>query len=121
MQKKRILVIEDDDMSREGVAEVLTDEGYEVMVACNGAEGLAMLPLCHPDLVLTDLHMPKLNGWGVVTHLKQTYPTMPVIIFTSDIEIDAKREMQKLGVQDFVNKPLDLNDLIRRVKNVLTL
>lgn len=121
MQKKRILVIEDDDLSREGVTEVLADEGYEVMAAGNGEEGLALLSTYHPDVVLTDLHMPKLDGWGVIAQLQQRYPAMPVIIFTSDIEIDAMREAQRLGVQDFINKPLDLDDLLRRVKRVLLL
>jgi CheY-like chemotaxis protein len=121
MNKKRILVIEDDDMSREGVAEVLTDEGYEVLAARDGVEGLALIPTYHPELVLTDLHMPNLDGWGVIEHLKQTYPTLPVIIFTSDIEIDAWREAQRLGVRGFVNKPLDLDELIRHVKRVLPL
>jgi CheY-like chemotaxis protein len=119
MQKKRILVIEDDDMSREGVAEILADEGYEVMAASNGVEGLALLSTYHPDVVLTDLHMPQLDGWGVIERLKQTYPLLPVIIFTSDIEIDTMREAQRLGVQDFVNKPFNLDDLIKRVKRVL--
>ena len=119
MKKKRILIIEDDDMSREGISDILADEGYEVMAASNGVEGLAMLQTYHPELVLTDLHMPKLNGWGVTEHLKQMNLTLPVIIFTSDIEIDARREAQRLGVQDFVNKPLDLDEMIRRVKRVL--
>lgn len=121
MQKKRILIIEDDDMSREGVAEVLIDEGYEVTVASNGVEGLALVSSHCPHIVLTDLCMPELDGWGVIERLRQTHPAMPVIIFTSDIEIDAMREAQRLGVQDFVNKPLDLDDLIRRVKRVLSL
>jgi CheY-like chemotaxis protein len=121
MQKKRILVIEDDDMSREGVAEILTDEGYEVMAASNGVEGLALLSTYQPDIVLTDLHMPKLDGWGVIEYLKQTYPLLPVLIFTSDIEIDVMRKAKSLGVQDFINKPFRLDDLIRRVKRVLPL
>lgn len=116
---QRILVIEDDDLSREGVAEVLADEGYTVVVASNGVEGLAILSTYQLELVLTDLHMPKLDGWGVIAHLKQAHPTMPVIILTSDIEIDAKREAQRLGVQGFVNKPLNLAELVRRVKHVL--
>ncbi len=91
MIKKRILVIDDEQTSREGVAEVLTDEGYEVAVAADGHEAIALLPAFRPDLVLTDLRMPGLDGLGVLDHVKNMYPTTPVMIFTADTTIDAER------------------------------
>jgi DNA-binding NtrC family response regulator len=70
--------------------------------------------------VLTDLQMPGVNGIGVLGHVKQVSPTTPVIIFTAHVLIDARREALRLGVQDFLNKPLDFDEMLRRVANALT-
>jgi CheY-like chemotaxis protein len=113
--KKRILIIDDDQLSRDGVAEVLTDEGYEVAVAADGQEAITLLPSFQPDLVLTDLQMPRLNGIDILNHVRNVSPSIPVIIFTADITLDAKRKAERLGVQDYVNKPLDFADLLVRV------
>ena len=120
MRKKRILVVDDEPLSREGVAEVLADEGYEVAVAADGHEALTVLASFLPDLVLTDLQMPGVNGLGVLGHVKHVSPTTPVIIFTAHVLIDAQREAQRLGVQDFLNKPLDFEEMLSRVANALT-
>jgi DNA-binding response OmpR family regulator len=120
MAKKRILVIDDEQMSRDGVAEVLADEGYEVAVAADGQEGIAVLPSFLPDLVLTDLHMPGLDGIGVLNHAKNVSPTTLVMVFTADTTIDAERTVKQLGAQDYINKPLNFDDLLVRVARVLT-
>ena len=120
MVKKWILVVDDDQISREGVSEVLCDEGYKVAVASDGHEALTVLASFQPDLVLTDLQMPGLNGVEVLGHVKHISPTTPVIIFTAHVLIDAQREAQRLGVQDFLNKPLDFEEMLRRVATALT-
>jgi len=121
MIKKRILIADDDQMSREGVEEVLADQGYEVAVTVDGQEAITLLASFQPDLVLTDLQMPRIDGIGVLNHVRQVSPTTPVIIFTADITLDAKRKAQYLGVQDYINKPLDFADLLKRVERALTL
>jgi CheY-like chemotaxis protein len=118
--KKRILVIDDEQISREGVGEVLAEEGYEVALAADGHEAVALLASFLPDLILTDLQMPGLDGIGVLNHVKNVYPTVLVIIFTADVTIDAQRKAERLGVQDYINKPLDFTDLLRRVARALT-
>jgi two-component system response regulator (stage 0 sporulation protein F) len=120
MSKKRILVVDDEQISREGVAEVLTDASYEVQMAADGQEAVSRLASFQPDLVLTDLQMPGLNGIGVLGHVKQVAPTTPVIIFTAHVLIDAQREAQRLGAQDYLNKPLDFDEMLRRVAKALT-
>ena len=120
MTKKRILVIDDEQISREGVGEVLEEEGYEVALVADGQEAVALLSSFLPDLVLTDLQMPGLDGLGVLNHVKNIYPATPVIIFTADITIDAQRTAERLGVQDYINKPLDFTDLLMRVARALT-
>lgn len=120
MMKKRILVIDDEQVSREGVGEVLAEEGYEVALAADGHEAIALLTSFQPDLVLTDLQMPGLDGVGVLNHVRSVYPTTPVIIFTADLTLDAQRKARQLGVQDYINKPLDFADLLMRVAQTFT-
>lgn len=120
MSKKRILVVDDEQISRDGVAEVLADEGYEIAIASDGHEAVTLLASFQPDLVLTDLQMPGLNGVGVLRHVKHVAPSTPVIIFTSHVLIDAQREAERLGVEDFLNKPLDFEEMLRRVAQALT-
>jgi len=99
---------------------VLEDEGYEVALAGDGQEAIALLSTFRPDLVLTDLQMPGLDGIDVLNCVKNRYSTTPVIIFTADITIEARRTAERLGVHDYLNKPLDLTDLLRRVARALT-
>ena len=78
---KRILVVEDDPITRDGVAEVLQEEGYAVAVAADGQEGIAQFTAFHPHLVLTDLQMPRVNGLGVIAHVRRVVPATPIITF----------------------------------------
>jgi CheY-like chemotaxis protein len=119
-RKKRIFVVDDEQISRQGVAEVLADEGYEVAVAADGHAALRLLAAFQPDLVLTDLQMSGLNGFGVLGHLKRLAPATPVIIFTAHVLIDAQREAEHLGAQAFLNKPLDFDELLKKVSTALT-
>lgn len=120
MEKKRILVADDDQSTREALLDLLTDEDYDVAVAANGQEAVAQLASFQPDLVLTDFNMPGLDGMDVLAHVKHVYPATPVIIFTADTAIDARRKAQALGVQDYLNKPLDLTDTLERIAHALT-
>lgn len=119
MIKKRILVADDDQATREAVEDFLTDEGYEVAVAADGHEAVALLSSFMPDLVLTDLNMPGLNGTDVLAHVKNVCPTTPVIIFTAETTIDAQRKAHALGVQDYLNKPLILDEMLERLERAL--
>lgn len=121
MEKKCILVADDDDLTREAMAEVLQDEGYDVLLASNGEEAVSQLATNHPHLILTDLQMPGLDGLGILTHVRDSYPTLPVIIFTADITIDAERTAKRLGAKDYINKPLNFADVLTRIAHALTL
>ena len=120
MEKKRILVADDDHATREAVFDFLSDEGYDVAVAADGQEAVTLLSSFQPDLVLTDFNMPGLDGMDVLAHVKNVYPTTPVIIFTADTTIDAQRRAHALGVQDYLNKPLSLDEMLERIAQALT-
>jgi two-component system NtrC family response regulator/two-component system response regulator HydG len=119
IKKKRILVVDDHALTRETVAMMLRDEGYHVALAADGEEAVILLPAYHPDLVLTDLAMPRLTGIDVLTRAKLLVPATPVIIVTSDITPEVEQEARRLGVRDYIHKPFDINDLLERIRRVL--
>ena len=116
---KRILVIEDDPITRDGVAEVLQEEGYAVAVAADGQEGIAQFSAFHPHLVITDLQMPRLNGLGVIAHVQKVAPTTPIILFTAEVALDAKRRAQDLGLAGYLNKPFEFTDMLDQIAKTL--
>ncbi len=79
---RRILIVDDEPTIREAIAMVLTDEGYTVLVAPDGRTALEMI-VAAPDLLITDLMMPGLDGWGLFDHVREEYPTLPVILMSA--------------------------------------
>lgn len=102
----QILVIEDDQYSREAISEILEEWGYDVLQAENGREGIRRFDTTHPSLVMTDLKMPGIGGLEVLKYVQTEAPDIPVIVVsgTDDIE-DVKRAL-RLGAVDFVSKPI---------------
>lgn len=114
MSEKRVLVIEDDANIRDVLKLALNFEGYEVMTAKNGKEGLdALENNTRPGLILLDLMMPIMNGWEFVEALKERkqYSNIPVVV------VSAYSERAKvIDCTDFVTKPLELETLLNSVK-----
>ena len=112
-----ILIVDDDPAIRETIVEVLVEEGYSVEAATNGAEGLAAVRRSPPALVLLDMRMPVLDGWGFARALEEAGLRLPIIVMTA--AQDASRwahEIQAVGV---LPKPFDLNDLLQAVEETL--
>jgi two-component system response regulator MprA len=113
MSNKKILIVEDDANIRDVLKLALEFEGYEVVTAKNGKEGLDLLAETDPGLILLDLMMPIMNGWEFVDHLKEKnlYAKYPVIV------VSAYSERAKIiECRDFVQKPLELEELLTSVK-----
>ncbi len=90
-----------------------------VAVAADGHDGLAQFTAFQPHLVLTDLQMPRLNGLAVIAHVQSVAPATPIIIFTADIVIDAKRKAQDLGIAGYINKPFEITDTLDLIAKTL--
>lgn len=105
-----ILIIDDDSSIRATVAEALTDEGYRVETAANGAEGLEALGRALPTLVLLDMRMPVLDGWGFARALRDRGIHLPVVVMTA--AQDARQWAQEVGAVAAIAKPFDLDDLL---------
>jgi len=120
--KKRILCIEDEPETTNLVKLILNREGYEVLGADGGEEGLRMVRQENPDLILLDLMMPGMDGWQVYQHLKEDEDTadIPVIVVTAKVQsIDKVLGLQVAKVDDYITKPFRPEELSERVKYVL--
>ncbi len=111
-----VLVVDDDLSIRTVVTEILELEGYPVVAAANGEEALALVESAHPSLVLLDLWMPVLDGWGFVRAARERGLSLPIVIMTA--AQDGRRWAAELGAQDYLGKPFDLADLVTVVERL---
>lgn len=112
---KRILIIDDDPSTTESIGSYLKDIGYEVATASDGLEGLEMVKKFDPDLVISDIRMPKLNGLELYSILKGMKFSKPIILISSYNYAETSQE--KLKITAYIEKPInifELNDFIKR-------
>ena len=119
MQKRKILVVEDDRPIRRGIVDALQFEGYATTEAGNGDDGLDMAMKSDLDLVLLDLVLPRRGGLDILREVRATRPTLPIIILTARGEESDRVEGLKLGADDYVVKPFSVKELLARVQAVL--
>lgn len=117
----RILVVDDDELSRQALAEILDDEGFEVEVACDGAEALAMIRRDPPALVISDVRMPCVSGLSLVQSLRARPTTAhtPVILVSALAERDRRLAGLAVGADHYLGKPIDPQELLLRVRGAL--
>ena len=113
-----ILIIEDNDNIRENIVEILELSGYEALAANNGKIGVEIALKIFPDIILCDIMMPELDGYGVL-HILQKHPktqNIPVIFLTAKAERADIRKGMELGVDDYLTKPFDDTELLRAIE-----
>ena len=119
MDRKRILVIEDDSAIRRGLVDALEFAGYEVMQAANGTDGMKEGLRATFDLLLLDLILPGHSGFEILEAVHAARPTLPVIILTARGEEGDRVKGLRLGADDYVVKPFSVRELLARVEAVL--
>jgi DNA-binding LytR/AlgR family response regulator len=114
----RILIIDDDAAVRRLVSNALAKHGFEASVAVDGAEGIALAARQLPDLILCDLAMPAMDGFEVLSALRQDpkLADIPIIFLTGQAEPDQVRQGMNLGADDYLPKPVEVADLIGAIK-----
>jgi two-component system response regulator RegX3 len=113
-----ILVVEDEESFRDALHYMLTREGFDVVLAPNGAEGIKLFDAKNPDLVLLDLMLPEVSGTDVCKYIR-TKSSTPVIMLTAkDTEIDKVVGLE-LGADDYVTKPFSTRELLARIRAVM--
>ena len=118
-KKTRILIVEDEPAMVAGLRDNFEYEGYEVISAGDGAEGLTRALADNPDLVVLDVMMPRMSGLDVCKQLKAKKPTLPIIMLTARGQEIDKVVGLELGADDYVTKPFSIRELMARVKAVL--
>ena len=119
--KHRVLVVDDDESVREVFALLLRKEGYEVTAAENGFDGLLKLKQLVPDVIISDLNMPKLDGLGLLRALrtKPGFENIPFILLTSRAETDTVKKAVELKVNNYLVKPFAVDALKRKIEAVI--
>lgn len=115
----RILVAEDETSLNDLLQDALRMNGYETISAKHGLEALRLIREQKPDLVILDINMPQLDGFGVIEKLRNENNNVPVIVLTARDQKDDKSIGFGLGADDFVTKPFGLEELLMRVSAVL--
>lgn len=114
-----ILVVEDDLPLRKMMSAFLSINGYRTQTAGNGEEALTVMERVLPDLVIADVMMPVMDGWQLTEEIRHAWPMMPVILVTARDSIEDKRTGFAAGADDYLTKPLDLDELLLHVNAVL--
>lgn len=117
----RILVVEDEVIVRDNLVELLKEEGYEALEARNGEEGVQLARETLPDLILCDIRMPRLDGFGVLARLSQDPLTavLPFIFLTARTEKSDQRMGMGMGADDYITKPFTRKEVLTSVKRRL--
>lgn len=114
----KVLLAEDDELTRQGLAEVLASEGYQVVEAADGAAALKQFEADVPDFVCLDIMMPGRSGYDVCRSIRTTHPEMPIIFISAKSEEIDKVVGFELGADDFIVKPFGVREVIARIRAV---
>jgi len=125
-QQPYILLTDDDPDILENLVTILETQGYRLRTASDGRQCLASIKQERPDLLILDMLMPRMDGWGVIRELRSDpdYSDLPIMVLTTVVE-DASRRRYELevgmgmDVQDYLQKPARPDELIRRVQKLL--
>ena len=119
----RILAIDDSPTMRGLIAAALEPAGFEVHLAEDGIDGLDRLPAADPHLVITDINMPQMDGFGVITAVRAStgHASLPILVLTTETGAELKQRARSAGATGWIVKPFDEAGLIDTINRVLGL
>src|SRR5665213_2593808 len=117
----KILLVEDNEMNRDMLSRRLVRNGFEVVIAVDGGQGVAMAASEKPDLILMDMSLPVLDGWEATRRVKSDPATqaIPVIALTAHAMAEDKEKSLAAGCDDFDTKPVELPRLLAKIQALL--
>jgi len=118
--RRRVLIVDDDNLVRDTLRFVLEDAGYDVWATAHGADALAVLESQPIDIVLSDIFMPGMNGFDLLKQIRQRRPEVPVILVTGFGNIEMARQALKEGATDFITKPYNVHEIPILIERNLT-
>jgi two-component system alkaline phosphatase synthesis response regulator PhoP len=120
IEKKRILVIEDESHIAEGLKLNLALQGYDVTIAPDGVSGLDQWKKWQPDLIVLDIMLPGIDGFSVLQSIRLEDEQIPILILSAKSASDDKVKGLSYGVDDYLAKPFNLEELLLRIERLLT-
>jgi CheY-like chemotaxis protein len=117
----KILLVEDNEMNRDMLSRRLNRNGFEVIIAVNGQEGVDLAGSANPDLILMDMSLPVLDGWEATKLVKANPATarIPVIALTAHAMVQDKERALAAGCDEFDTKPVELPRLLEKINSLL--
>jgi two-component system, cell cycle response regulator DivK len=114
----KILLVEDNEMNRDMLSRRLQRRGYEIVIAVDGEQGVAMANSEHPDLILMDMSLPIMDGWEATKNIKANTNTqsIPIIALTAHAMSGDREQAMKAGCDDYDTKPIDLPRLLTKIE-----
>jgi DNA-binding NtrC family response regulator len=119
MDKKKILIVDDDPKICETLSDILEEAGYEVFTACNGQNALEKIRFDSFNLVITDIKMPIMDGMALLKEIEKSHANIEVIVITSYGNQGQQVEATRLGAYEYLSKPLNLDQLKNIIARVL--
>ena len=119
MSNNKILFVEDEEDLTLIVADTLRGQGYEVVIAVDGEDGLEKFKTEAADIVVADIMMPKMDGVTMAKDIRKLSPTVPLLFLTAKSTIDDVEQGFEIGANDYLKKPFELRELIVRIKALL--
>ena len=120
MNPVRVLIVEDEENERTGLAELVSAWGYKTETACDGVEGLEKVASFSPSIILTDLKMPRMTGMQLLEQLKPEVDSIAIILLTAQGSIDNAVQAMRNGAYDYISKPVDFARLRAILQNAST-
>ncbi|MEL7587677.1 MAG: response regulator [Prolixibacteraceae bacterium] len=119
--QKKLVVVEDSDSVREAIVFALEKSGFEVLTATNGLEAISVLNGAKVDLLLTDYHMPEMNGLELIRWVRQKeeYKRLPVLVLTTESQRDIIIEAKNAGATGWIYKPFAVDRLIQTIRQII--
>lgn len=119
VRRYKVLLVEDDATLSFIVQDALTREGFDVVCASNGENGIKMFLEEAPDIIVADVMMPRMDGFEMVRHIRLTSPQVPVLFLTARTALDDVVKGFELGGNDYIRKPFQILELVVRLKALL--
>lgn len=114
----KILVVEDDKNTRDGLVEIFSKEGYETLSADNGEKALSAFKMEKPDIICLDIMMPNINGYDVCREIRKSNTDIPILFISAKSEEIDKVLGLELGADDYIIKPFGVKEVVARIRAV---
>ena len=114
-----ILLVEDDEKLSKLFYTVLSKQGFNIYIASNGVEGFDILENNHIDLIISDIMMPQMNGYDFTENVRKINEEIPILMITAKDDFNSKQKSFLIGIDDYMVKPIDVNEMILRVHALL--